>query len=172
MFTLGEKISILSETGVYIVLAIDSDFILVEDVHGFELKVPIQNVVKMHHFESGEVQPKDEDQSRPKFSKSSLENMPELDLHIESFDTHRFADTAHDKFTLQMNTFRRFINDNLKKKITRVRVIHGVGEGRLKSEIQHCLRGRRGYEMNDANYSPRGVGASYIDIKISSAEPL
>ena len=51
-------------------------------------------------------------------------------------------------------------------------MIHGVGNGKLKSEIKSCLQGRPGYEMNDANFSQRGVGASYIDIKTSKAEPL
>ena len=101
----------------------------------------------------------------------------ELNLSSESsisnyFDNNKFEVSAHEKFTVQMNIFKRFINGHLKNKTTRVLVIHGVGEGRLKSEILACLRGRRGYDMNDANYSVRGVGASYIDIKISIAEPL
>ena len=29
-----------------------------------------------------------------------------------------------------------------------------------------------GYVMHDANYSPQGVGASFIEITLSEAEPL
>ncbi|MBL6660202.1 MAG: Smr/MutS family protein [Crocinitomicaceae bacterium] len=172
MFTIGEVISILNETGRYTVESIAKDFIFVIDEHGFELKIPSDQAVKIHHFKTGEVKTKDVDRIKPKSNKLDAQDIPKLDLHYESFDTSRYEASAHEKFTIQMNTFKRFVNDHLKKKTTRILIIHGVGEGRLKSEILSCLRGRKGYDMNDANYSQRGVGASYIDIKISIAEPL
>ena len=172
MFTIGEVISILNETGRYTVESIGKDLIFVKDKHGFEIKIPFDKAVKIHHFETGDVQAKDIDQVKPKTIKINTQDIPRLDLHYESFDTPRYEVSAHEKFTIQMNTFKRFVNQHLKKKTTRILIIHGVGEGRLKSEILLCLRGRRGYDMNDANYSQRGVGASYIDIKVSIAEPL
>ena len=114
----------------------------------------------------------DIDLIKPKTNTINAQDIPMLDLHYESFDAPRYEVSAHEKFTIQMNIFKRFVNQHLKKKTTRILIIHGVGEGRLKSEILLCLRGRRGYDMNDANYSQRGVGASYIDIKASIAEPL
>ena len=172
MFTVGEVVSILSETGKYTIVSIGSDIINVIDEHGFDLKVNADKVVKNHHFNSGVVELKDVDKVKPKSHSINAEDIPKLDLHYESIYNNKIEVSAHEKFTLQMNIFKRFINGHLKNKTTRVLVIHGVGEGRLKSEILACLRGRRGYDMNDANYSLRGVGASYIDIKISIAEPL
>lgn len=171
-FIIGEQISILNETGSYKVIAIVGKHLLLEDEHGFEIQIPFDKVAKIHHFESGDVQAKDIDLVKPKRKKINTQDIPRLDLHYESFDTSRYEVSAHEKFTIQMNTFKRFVNEHLKKKTTRILIIHGVGEGRLKSEILSCLRGRRGYDMNDANYSQRGVGASYIDIKVSIAEPL
>jgi hypothetical protein len=172
MFSIGEVISILNETGRYTVESIGEDTIYVIDEHGFELKVSKEKVVKIHYFKTGDVEAKEIDQIKPRTNKINAEDIPRLDLHFESFDTKKYEASAHEKFTIQMNTFKRFVNGHLKKKTSRILIIHGVGEGRLKSEILSCLRGRRGYDMNDANYSQRGVGASYIDIKISIAEPL
>ena len=172
MFFIGEVISILNETGNYTVVSIGSEVINVVDQHGFDITIGLDKAVKIHHFKTGAISIKDSDKPKPKKQLINAEEVPRLDLHFESFDTHKYEVSAHEKFTIQMNTFKRFINGHLKNKTTRVLVIHGVGEGRLKSEILACLRGRNGYDMNDANYSQRGVGASYIDIKISVAEPL
>lgn len=172
MFLLGEYISILNETGKYRVLSIQPSFLLVEDEHGFERKIVYGNAVKIASFNTGEVQVKEADSIKIRSNKRKAECIPEIDLHLESFDLINDSNSAHKNFLLQINTFKRFINTNLKKKVSRVLVIHGVGNGKLKSEIKSCLQGRPGYEMNDANFSQRGVGASYIDIKTSKAEPL
>ncbi|MEJ6588508.1 MAG: Smr/MutS family protein [Crocinitomicaceae bacterium] len=172
MFLLGEYISILNETGKYRVLSIQSSFLLVEDEHGFERKIVHGNAVKIASFNTGEIQVKDADSIKIRSNKKKVECIPEIDLHLESFELINDSNSAHKNFLLQINTFKRFINNNLKKKVSRVLVIHGVGNGKLKSEIKSCLQGRPGYEMNDANFSQRGVGASYIDIKTSKAEPL
>ena len=172
MFSIGEVISILNETGNYTVVSIGSEVINVVDEHGFDLTISRDKAVKIHHFKTGAISIKDSDKPKSKKQTINADEVPRLDLHFESFDTHNYEVSAHEKFTIQMNTFKRFINGHLKNKTTRVLVIHGVGEGRLKSEIFACLRGRKGYDMNDANYSQRGVGASYIDIKTSVAEPL
>ena len=52
MFTIGEVISILNETGRYTVESIAKDFIFVIDEHGFELKIPNDQAVKIHHFKT------------------------------------------------------------------------------------------------------------------------
>ena len=172
MFSIGEVISILHETGRYTVESIEKDLVHVIDEHGFPLKVPMDKAVKIHFFKTEDVQTKEVDRVKPKTNKINAEDIPRLDLHFESFDSNKYEASAHEKFIIQMNTFKRFVNGHLKKKTTRILIIHGVGEGRLKSEILACISGRKGYDMNDANYSQRGVGASYIDIKISIAEPL
>ena len=128
--------------------------------------------MKIASFNTGEIQVKDADSIKIRSNKKKVECIPEIDLHLESFELINDSNSAHKNFLLQINTFKRFINNNLKKKVSRVLVIHGVGNGKLKSEIKSCLQGRPGYEMNDANFSQRGVGASYIDIKTSKAEPL
>ena len=90
-----------------------------------------------------------------------MESLMDADHHMTSFD----------KLNLQVKKFREFINLNLSKRKTKVLVIHGIGEGRLKSEIASILN-TPGYDMHDANYSPEGVGASYIEITLSRAEPI
>ena len=94
----------------------------------------------------------------------------EIDLHIEHLIETDSLLSAHDKFLLQINTFKRFTNQMILKKTPRFIVIHGVGEGKLIQEIRFLVHAKEGFSIHDANYSARGVGASYIEIKLSIAK--
>ena len=114
---------------------------------------------------------KDQDKELLEGGRKRKEMVPCIDLHIESLLDVDYHMSAFDKLNLQVKTFKEFININLSKRKKKVLVIHGIGEGRLKSEIASLLN-RPGYDMHDANYSPVGVGASYIEITLSRADPL
>jgi hypothetical protein len=60
----------------------------------------------------------------------------------------------------------------IQKKTNRFIVIHGVGEGKLIQEIRFLIQSKEGFSLHDANYSPRGVGASFIEIQLSKATPF
>ena len=60
IFAVGERISILNETGKYTVLHVDSTHVLVEDEHGFEQKVPLKLAVKATAVKTTKIILKDE----------------------------------------------------------------------------------------------------------------
>lgn len=170
-FTIGEQVSILNETGSYKVIGIESTHLVLEDEHGFDRNVPCTMIAKSKPVITRNIVLKDHDKELLEGGKKRKEIVPCIDLHMESLlDADRHM-TSFDKLNLQIKTFREFINLNLSKRKTKVLVIHGIGEGRLKSEIASILN-RPGYDMHDANYSPVGVGASYIEITLSRAEPI
>ena len=171
-FSLGECVSILNETGRYIILKLDDVSAWIEDEHGFEQKLPLSLIVKTKLVVTRNIVIKDEDESSLEKSKKGMSRIPSIDLHIEALldiDDHM---SSFDKLNLQIKRFREFMNQNLAKRKTKVLVIHGIGEGRLKSEIKAIMYTSNGYLMQDANYSPQGVGASYIEITLSLAEPI
>ena len=97
---------------------------------------------------------------------------PSIDLHFEALLDEDDRYSSYDKLNLQIKRFREFINSNLEKRKTKVLIIHGVGEGRLKGELKALIYKNEGFVMQDANYSPNGVGASYIEITLSKAQPI
>ena len=171
-FTIGERVSILNETGSYLILEISDTKIKVEDEHGFDSEVPISLIVKTKPIDSSRIVIKDGDKFNPVRKKRDLNRIPSIDLHFEALieDDNRYS--SYDKLNYQIKRFREFINQNLAKRKTKVLVIHGIGEGRLKSEIMTLIYKSEGYAMHDANYSPQGVGASFIEITLSEAEPI
>ena len=170
-FSIGEQVSILNETGSYKVIGVESTYLIIEDEHGFDRNVPRTMIAKSKPVITRNVVHKDHEKDLSVVGKKRKEMVPCIDLHMESLLEGDHHMTSFDKLNLQVKTFREFINLNLSKRKTKVLVIHGIGEGRLKSEIASILN-RPGYDMNDANYSPEGVGASYIEITLSKAEPI
>ncbi len=171
-FSIGERVSILNETGIYTIIGISGTIVKVEDEHGFDQDVSLSLVVKTKPIISGKIIIKDEDESSGIRKNRDLDRIPSIDLHFEALLDEDGRYSSYDKLNYQIKRFREFINQNLAKRKTKVLVIHGIGEGRLKSEIMTLIYKSDGYIMHDANYSPQGVGASYIEIIISEAQPI
>lgn len=169
-FKVGEQVSLLHETGVFEVIEIQAITAIIKDEFLFERKVKITELVKRKEIPFiGNIHSKD-DLTKPRSTKQIETALPQIDLHIEQLTQRDAGLSAHDKFLLQTDTFKRFTNQMIEKRISRFLVIHGIGEGKLIQEIRSLIRSKEGISMQDANYSARGVGASYIDIKLTVVE--
>ena len=170
LFEIGEKVSLLKESGIFIILEIQTNVAIVLDEFSFERKVLRSELVKRQEIPLHGNIPKKDYQKSENITKGKTEKIPEIDLHIEHLIETDSSLNAHDKFLLQIDTFKRFTNQMILKKTPRFIVIHGVGEGKLIQEIRFLVHAKEGFSIHDANYSARGVGASYIEIKLSIAK--
>ena len=85
-----------------------------------------------------------------------------IDLHIEQLiDSHRGMSNA-EIVTFQMRAFERFFQNALRKNLYRVLIIHGKGEGVLRSEIHQYLRNFANVEFFDSDL---GRGSTEVIIK-------
>ena len=66
-----------------------------------------------------------------------------------------------------MTEFRSFYARAQEKSISKIIVIHGVGEGVLKNEIRSFLSKKENLEFFDASYADYGKGATEIRLFIS-----
>jgi len=172
-FKIGDTVSILHDTGKHTILAINHTLITIEDVHGFDQKIDVKylvpqrpiSVLGMDSFQ------KDSELNKRKepFLKTKNDCF-EIDLHIESLISRDSDLTPHDKFLLQLNSFKNFTNKMIDKRQKKFRIIHGAGEGKLKNAIRDLLTTRKGFIMHDDQYSHGKVGASVIEIQLSVAE--
>jgi len=78
----------------------------------------------------------------------------------------------HDILVAQIDAFKRFCNQMIQLKTKRFRVVHGIGEGRLKTELRTLILGKDGLSMHDDQVSRGKVGASLIEIQTSVAKPF
>ena len=103
-----------------------------------------------------------------KRKKASKQNgdVIEVDLHIhELVDNTRGLSNA-DMLNLQVDEFRRVMDENLKNKGQKIVFIHGKGEGVLRQALLKELNHRyKGHDVQDASFREYGFGATQVTIK-------
>ena len=156
IFKPGDKVSILNESGFFIFLNDKNNRALIQDENGFERIV--------------DTYLKAEDRILKKATLKIPSTIPEIDLHIEVLLENSSKLSAHEKFLFQLDIFKKFTNKMLTERQSKFVVIHGAGEGKLKSEIQFLLQSRKGFRMHDKHVSNGKVGASLIEVFLSEAD--
>lgn len=186
-YQIGDKVKFLNEEGYGVITKIiDKDKVELENEYGFEeeyfinelvpetkkedyqtdnlsfdknvvSKINADNLVKQHH------------QLKKKFKHLDhygVKDRDVIDLHIENLiDSHRGMSNAQ-ILNIQMVNFRRFLNSSINKQHKKIVVIHGVGEGVLRSEIRKELNYyHSNLEFYDASYQEFGMGATEIRLK-------
>lgn len=86
----------------------------------------------------------------------------EIDLHTHVLLESEKGLTNGELLNHQMLEFKRFFRKAKEKYIRKLVVIHGVGEGVLKSEIRHFLEGKEGLEFYDSDFRKYGKGATTV----------
>jgi dsDNA-specific endonuclease/ATPase MutS2 len=171
-FGVGEKISILDESGIFTIKEIQACKVRIEDEFGFEQWIEKKFLVKRRDISFEIVQVKDDMSNQNTKNVLKINSIPEIDLHIENLIKKHSNLSAHEKFILQMDQFKRFTNQMIQQKVTKFRVIHGAGEGKLKSEISNLIKSKNGITMHDDNFANGKVGASIIELKVTKVNPL
>ncbi len=89
-----------------------------------------------------------------------------VDLHIEDLvDSHAGLSNSQ-ILNIQLSHFNRELNVAIRSKIKKLIVIHGLGEGILKSAIRKELMEHYcQYEFHDASYRDYGYGATEINLR-------
>lgn len=172
LFQHNEEVSILNEAGIYRVQRAEGTFLWLEDEHGFDRKVAVEFVVRRVQINVQKVPNKDF--STFNNSKKSLnkEPIPSIDLHHHELNLDERFLGKHDILVAQIAVFKRFCNQMIQLKIKRFRVVHGIGEGRLKTELRTLILSKDGLSIHDHQVTRGKVGASLIEIQTSVAKPF
>jgi len=170
IFKPGDKVSILNESGFFIFLNDKNNRALIQDENGFERIVDYRFILIYKVFQVTDTYLKDEDRLLKKPTIKIPSTIPEIDLHIEVLLENSSKLSAHEKFLFQLDIFKKFTNKMLTERQSKFVVIHGAGEGKLKSEIQFLLKSRKGFRMHDKHVSNGKVGASLIEVFLSEAD--
>ena len=77
--------------------------------------------------------------SRSNFSKSKVP-LPSIDLHIQVLNPSLKEATSLEIFDYQMEACRGFLRDNKAQGIKKIKVIHGVGSGKLADAVSRIAK--------------------------------
>lgn len=175
-FSVGEKVGFLYEKGGGIIRSFDSQGrAMIEDESGFERPFLATEIVKIHgtdynmnHY-SDHVN-EDDSLSTANYivhqemltGRKKPSPVWEIDLHIEELLDSHIGMSNTEILMKQMNEFRSFFKKAQQKSISKLIVIHGIGEGVLKNEIRTFLSRKDHVEFFDASYMEYGKGATEI----------
>ncbi len=97
------------------------------------------------------------------FKKSKREIIMEVDLHIEKLVKSTKNLSNIDILDKQLDTAKHKLEYCIAKRIPKLILIHGVGEGILKTEL-HILLNKYHVQYHDASYQKYGLGATEVVI--------
>jgi DNA-nicking Smr family endonuclease len=109
-----------------------------------------------------------EKESQPKRKKYARRDEPallEVDLHIDELIDTTAGLSKGEIINLQLDKFKQVMKDNEKNKGRKVVFIHGVGNGKLKTEVRKLLdRQYKKHVYQDASFQGYGYGATMVII--------
>lgn len=178
-FNIGDEVTVLDDSFSGKVKGFKKDRVVIETPEGFELDFEAQELVKIADtgdmkslFSSQSLSSVLKDKEEPKkrsFVKEKRskkdEFVLEVDLHIEKLVPNKKGMSNYDILTLQTETAKRQIDFAIKNRMPKVVLIHGVGEGILKAELDFLLGRYENISFQDANYRKYGLGATEVYIK-------
>ena len=175
-FQIGDKVSVLDDAIDGVVVEINKNQIIIETTDGFPLtyfsnelvKNNISNDLKGYISRDAISQVKAEKQEEKKrnFTKEKKSSRDvfalEVDLHIEKLVPSKKGLNNYDILTIQLDTAKRQLDFAIRNRIPKLVLIHGVGEGVLKSELEFLLKRYENITVQEANYQKYGQGAMEV----------
>ena len=175
-FQIGDKVSVLDEAIDGVVVSINSNQITIETNDGFPMTYFVNELVKnnisndLKGFIStsaiNQIKAEKQEEKKRSFTKEKKSSREiftlEVDLHIEKLVPNKNGLSNYDILNIQMDTAKRQMDFAINKRIPKLVLIHGVGEGVLKSELDFLLRKYENIAVQEANYQKYGQGAIEI----------
>jgi hypothetical protein len=137
-----------------------------------EKLLPLGNPLLTKEVEANGVKSIDKDLvnntlNRPVQSKSSINKIPprEVDLHINKLIDQVVGLSNIEILTLQLDVFRKQLNQSIKSNEREIIFIHGIGNGTLKNELRRVADQEYQWcSQEDASFKEYGFGATRIRI--------
>lgn len=178
-FKVGDKVEAIDDNFEGVVVAVKNQMILVETEDGFEytykpseiILIKNADILDQNTISYSQIEEVKKEKEEPKRRGSPLFKTKDkekakfiVDLHSHEISDTTRGMTAYDILNLQLATAKHKIEFAIKKRINKIVLIHGVGEGVLKQEIHTLLRRYNNIEFYDADFKTYGIGATEVRI--------
>ena len=165
-FFIGQEVLFIHEKGKGVIDEINKEYLKITDEDGFSRIFHVRDVTVIHSKDHGDVPIEViHDDTEIKKNQKSNDQVWTIDLHIEELVDKPKLLTNYEIVQKQLFELRKFFNQAKAKKIRKIVIIHGVGQGVLKTEVITFLRGNDGVEIYDGNYWEYGQGATVAQIR-------
>lgn len=174
-FNVGDRVRLLDQEGEGVVCDVIGSSVVI-DLDGMEMTFEATELVVVEHDDlvdqkivSKDISAKDKEirkqgKAKLKDLEEATQAVYELDLHIHELLDHYNNMTNGEILQHQMRACRQFVREAIDKRYHKIVLIHGVGEGVLRTEIHHYLDTLQRIEYHDAPYRTYGYGATEVII--------
>jgi len=171
-FEIGDTVETIDDNIKGLVIAIENQWVKILSEDDFELNFQANELIKItdkglsikNDDLKKVLQQELKTKKRKAPEKEKTPNKIEIDLHI-----HELIDDARhlsnfEILNIQLDKAKQQLEWAMDKQIKYIVLIHGVGQGVLKAELQTLLRRYDNIEFYDADYQTYGVGATDVCI--------
>ena len=168
---IGDFVQIVDDTLEGVITDINYDQVYIKDQDDFLHKYSFNQIVKIP--QPLDVDSKDIEQiinqektktNSGKSTSKRVKHIPEIDLHIHELTHSTKGMTDFDMLQLQLQNAEKRLIKAIKNKEKKLIFIHGVGKGRLKSELTVLFQRYKEVEFYDADFHKYGRGATEVYI--------
>lgn len=169
------RVAVLDDAIAGTVILVDGSRITIESEDGFMLVFDASELIAFEGSKNlyaqsranfnqikQEKEPEKPRHLRPQTRQPNERPVPEFDLHIEKLVKQFKHLNNHDILTIQLETAQRHIEFAIKNRIPKIVLIHGVGEGVLKAELDFMLGRYAQINFREASYQKYGQGATEV----------
>ncbi|KAF9658128.1 Smr/MutS family protein [Tenacibaculum sp. ZH5_bin.1] len=173
---IGNKVAVIDADIKGVVTKIKNEEIFVKDEGGMEycflrkelvkVEVDQSELSKYSDINNPMLKAKTQNKEKKKktsFIKDKREAVMEVDLHAEKLLKSTRGMDNFDILSIQINTAKHKLEYCISKRISKLVLIHGVGDGILKTELQYLLNNYP-VKYYDASYQRYGQGATEVYI--------
>lgn len=176
---IGDKVAVLDEQEEGVVIAVNGNEVTIENSDEIPMTYNVNELIKMNNSneldslilsKSKGAIPKEIDVvkkgQKPLF-KTDKKAIPALekDLHIEKLVLKPGRMNTYEILNFQVEEAKRTIENAIRNRNPRLILIHGVGDGVLRAELEFIIKQYEHAWFTDADYSKYGQGAMEIRFK-------
>ncbi len=170
-FQINDTVSVLDDAIDGIVTAVNGDEITIISDDGFPIKYPAKKLVKIgtetftfHGIAHAKSQKIEKKKIHAKGTLRVDEFILVVDLHIEQLVRKKGGMSNYDILSLQLDTAKHRLELAINKRMPKLVLVHGIGDGVLKADLHSMLRRYDNIQFYEANYREYGQGATEIRI--------
>lgn len=164
-FKKGDRITFIDDDVRGVVAFAKAESLTIITDEEIEIQVYPKQVILDQSFQIGAVDISMAEEPKKKQSKKRKKGqLPpiEVDLHIHQLTNKDAYMQPHEKLDLQLQVARSKVEWALQNRIPKLILIHGVGTGVLKSELEYLLNRYEHLTYYDADFKKYGLGATEV----------
>ncbi|QMU65300.1 MAG: DNA mismatch repair protein MutS [Flavobacteriaceae bacterium] len=173
-FKIGDTVAVLDDTLKGTVMAIDKNTVEIKGLDGMTYFYNASELISIrrNRYELSKFNDNDStflsDKDNHTIKKNTLkavksQTVIEVDLHMHQLKKTTQRMDNFDMLMFQLNTAKAKLDSAIRKKVSKIIFIHGVGERVLKTELRHLLD-KYPVTYDDASYQKYGWGATEVVI--------